>query len=976
MNKEYLKNPPKKYRPAPFWSWNEKLDVCETKNQVEFMEKAGLGGFFMHARGGLQTEYLKDEWFDNIKAASQKANDTNMLAWGYDENGWPSGFGSGAVNGLGVEYQQKYLRCEQTDDAKQTKTTVTNITYNGKNYHLYYDINPFYVDVLNKKVIAEFIKSTHEKYIDALGKSLGGMTGFFTDEPQVSRKGYPWSFVLEDEYKNLYGEEFTPKLLSLFIEDENYTVIRYRYWKLVRDLFTEAFNKQIQAWCQKNGQLYTGHMTCEEDFYYQMMCNGSAMPNYEFMDIPGMDHLGRNEASTNTIMQLTSAANQLGKKQILSETFALCGWNVSFEELRWIYEAQMVRGVNYLCQHLQGYSLRGIRKRDYPASLYRHQPWWKNYRTFNDMVSRIGMLIAEGRVDTNILLLNSIEGGWLTFAGTPESAVITNTLVYHQRMAMTSLENAGFNYHLGDNKLLERHGSVEDGLLRVGTQKYSLVIVPPTTCLGRATYNLLKEFKNAGGKIIFTEVIPTYIDGVKTDEFVELAKGMQVAENDNIGAAVPSCYKKIDLTYEKQEKAVLTTVRYFDDEGMAMYYLVNPNQESVDFTANIKGKSAEEFSAVTGKTKPLDFEISGDKIVISGRLAGRGSAIYFVYNSNEKAPAKNNKNLLTPLNLKGEWKIKSADNNALTLDYCDLYINGELKAKNLPINDVQEIACSYEKKVKLDVVFNFNTDTLEFNTFNLALETPSIFEITVNGKSADKTDLGYYHDIAFRLINIKELVTLGSNEIRLTCDFEQSAEVYKNMKNSLIFESEKNKLTYDMEIEAVYLVGDFGVKAKAPFEKLERRALKTNGDFVITQMPKTVNDGEIATQGFPFFAGSMTFEKEVDLSAGETENRSVAFSNLCSTVTEVKINGADAGTVMWQPYEVNALNLLRQGKNSIEITVTGNLRNLLGPHHLSEGECFAVAPRKFFHNSPIWSKGQNPDWVDSYCFVEFGLFFK
>ena len=120
----------------------------------------------------------------------------------------------------------------------------------------------------------------------------------------------------------------------------------------------------------------------------------------------------------------------------------------------------------------------------------------------------------------------------------------------------------------------------------------------------------------------------------------------------------------------------------------------------------------------------------------------------------------------------------------------------------------------------------------------------------------------------------------------------------------------------------------------------------------------------------------LTFEKEVDLSAGETENRSVAFSNLCSTVTEVKINGADAGTVMWQPYEVNALNLLRQGKNSIEITVTGNLRNLLGPHHLSEGECFAVAPRKFFHNSPIWSKGQNPDWVDSYCFVEFGLFFK
>jgi len=26
------------------------------------------------------------------------------------ENGWPSGFGSGAVNELGLKYQQKYLR--------------------------------------------------------------------------------------------------------------------------------------------------------------------------------------------------------------------------------------------------------------------------------------------------------------------------------------------------------------------------------------------------------------------------------------------------------------------------------------------------------------------------------------------------------------------------------------------------------------------------------------------------------------------------------------------------------------------------------------------------------------------------------------------------------------------------------------------------------------------------------------------------
>ena len=56
----------KKYRPIPFWSWNEKLDVNETVEQIEKMENQGIGGFFMHARGGLQSEYMGNEWFENV----------------------------------------------------------------------------------------------------------------------------------------------------------------------------------------------------------------------------------------------------------------------------------------------------------------------------------------------------------------------------------------------------------------------------------------------------------------------------------------------------------------------------------------------------------------------------------------------------------------------------------------------------------------------------------------------------------------------------------------------------------------------------------------------------------------------------------------------------------------------------------------------------------------------------------------------
>ena len=53
----------KKYRPIPFWSWNEKLDAKETAEQVYKMNDVGIGGFFMHARGGLQTEYILAQQF-------------------------------------------------------------------------------------------------------------------------------------------------------------------------------------------------------------------------------------------------------------------------------------------------------------------------------------------------------------------------------------------------------------------------------------------------------------------------------------------------------------------------------------------------------------------------------------------------------------------------------------------------------------------------------------------------------------------------------------------------------------------------------------------------------------------------------------------------------------------------------------------------------------------------------------------------
>ena len=86
------------YQSIPFWSWNNELDEAELVRQIEDMKEAGIGGFIMHARIGLKTEYLGEKWFSCIDACLKKARELNMNAWVYDENGWPSGFVGGKAS--------------------------------------------------------------------------------------------------------------------------------------------------------------------------------------------------------------------------------------------------------------------------------------------------------------------------------------------------------------------------------------------------------------------------------------------------------------------------------------------------------------------------------------------------------------------------------------------------------------------------------------------------------------------------------------------------------------------------------------------------------------------------------------------------------------------------------------------------------------------------------------------------------------
>ena len=87
-------------------------------------------------------------------------------------------------------------------------------------------------------------------------------------------------------------------------------------------------------------------------------------------------------------------------------------------------------------------------------------------------------------------------------------------------------------------------------------------------------------------------------------------------------------------------------------------------------------------------------------------------------------------------------------------------------------------------------------------------------------------------------------------------------------------------------------------------------------------------------------------------------------AGLRAALAHVHINTRHVGTTAWQPHQVDISAGLQAGENTIDITLVGTLRNLLGPHHLNGGDLSWTGPGEF--------RDRNR-WTDDYILAPFGF---
>lgn len=918
------------YRPIPFWSWNNELEENELLKQIEDMKAAGIGGFIMHARTGLKTEYLGEKWFSCISACLKKARELGLQAWVYDENGWPSGFVGGKLL-ENPNWRARFLRYKVTDffdtDAfcvfKRSNGVFCRILSPDpeiSEYHcVYLKVSPANTDILNPEVVDAFISETHEEYYKRFRESFGReLVGFFTDEPQYYRRETPYTPIAAPIFAERYGEDIRDGLIYLFFTEPEGYLFRTRYFDLLNELYVNNFYKKLYDWCEAHNCKLTGHSLDENSVRKQMIGGAGVMPTYEYEHIPGVDCLGRDCKTELLAKQVGSVASQLGIKQVLTETFACSGFDVTPAELKSIADFQYFNGVSLMCHHLYPYSFASQGKHDHPPVFSKHGNWFDKFGDFNEYFTRLGFIISNTDELCDALIIHPMRDVYLDYTWNGDGAGDKRTDDSLNKLLMTLRKN-GVTYQFADEKILAKYGRCTDGKLVVGNRSYGTVIMPAMRTVSSSTLALLQSFD---GKLCIIEK-PYLVDGVRAD--ISLTQTVSLDE----------IIKSAQFSFSCEDGLCGLSAR----SGKLGDFLFIKNYSRTE-------SSRVSMRGVAEKYLALDLADMSLKRISNEMTLEKCGGLVLIRDE----AAADVRYLEKAEDITEDFTLTAITENYLVLDNGYLSYDGKSFGELLPIQRIFEdlLRLDYKGKVFLKYPF-FCADVLPIR---LIVEREKYTSISVNGKeiSLCKSDF----DINFMEAEIGEYLCEGKNEIVYSLDYYQHDGVHFALFDPLATESLRNCLYYDTNIENIYLSGDFTLDENLAIHKRSFLPALCSDNF---------------KKGYPFFKGEITVRGKYSFDGvGE---RILSLDNGRFLVADILVNGVRTDMVTSVQREIT--DMLKLGENDIEIVLRSSLRNLFGPHHCADNpEPLGVHPALFTFRGK-WQGGIAQGYTSEYQCVPFGL---
>lgn len=992
-------NPPVEYQSAPLWVWNDELTEKEIDKQLQELKAGGMGGVFIHPRPGLVTPYLSDQWFALSKYTVEKAEELGMQVWLYDENSYPSGFAGGNVpaempesynQGQGLDMMvanelpaspEKYLLILEKGPGGFSEVSLNTKDQNltGPFYifkKTFYKNSPWnggysYVDLLYKGVTEKFIDVTMTGYKKAIGENFGKLVpGIFTDEPNINPpKGIKWTPDLFEEFQIRWGYDLKTQLPCLFEETGDWKKVRHNYHSLLLDMFINRWSKPWYNYCEENNLIWTGHYW--EHGWPKLADGPDNMAMYSWHQMPAIDLLMNqyNESvnaqfgNVRIVKELSSVANQMGRTRTLSETYGAGGWDLRFEDMKRIGDWQYVLGVNFLNQHLSYITIEGARKRDHPQSFSYHEPWWELYKHSADYFSRLSLALSSGKQINRILVLVPSTTAWMYYSPTHQHKTFGELGPKFQDF-VEQLEKDQIEYDLGSEYIMKEFGKIENNFFVVGERKYDLVVIPPTTeNIDSQVFYQLENYANNGGKILSFEKSVPYVDGINSDKINNLADqhpATWTTKSSLSEKAASDLLKSEDLQFQKIQNITGKLFHHKRDlkDGSLVFLVNTSDTDWSKGSFQIKGKSVTELNLNSGEIVPYSSKVLGDKAIVDFDLPPCGSLLLYA-NETVKSSSPMEKAKIEFLKPEGETYVTRTSPNVLTLDYCDLTLDGTTEKEMYFFKAADKVFRFYgfdgnpwsrsvqfrtnildrnnfPKGSGFTADFNFDINQgADLASLKLAVERPELWHVKINGTSVNASKDECWLDRAIGLYQIKDFVKAGKNKISLLAD----------------------PMTVHTELEPIYILGNFGLESQ------------DKGWEIVAATPLDL--GSWAQQKMPFYSDQVKYTNTFNIALNE-KRYIVKLTDWLGSVAQVFVNSRKVGIIGWPPFELDVTDYITNGQNSITVSVYGTLKNLLGPHHI--GTVRGTAWPASFESAPLGlPAGQNYDVIDYGLFRDFTL---
>ena len=950
-----LADPPDRYRPVPWLAWTGHLEWSVLQQQLRTMLDQGITEFFLFPIYGMELPYMSAAYWERVAQTLAFCRENSMKCWIYDEYNWPSGVCAGQVLRDYPEHREQHLWVRPAD--RETSTAPPDgadlhesgsaiwtvaprsaVVINVRGSDWLSPI-PGYLDVLSPQANRRFIESTHDRYHDRFPDMFPEtLPGFFTDEPGLHAifaedwSRLPYTDDLFDAFLARYGYDLRDCLIDLVQDTPTARRTRCHYWRWVAERFGRAYGEQQRDWCQERGVALTGHALAEESLSGHVRCSADLWEMLRPFTIPGIDLLanadgfnfpyrvGLYSSKERRGFHLTckivhGVVRHSGGREMMSEAYGVCDWGMNLFRQKCGFHYQVALGVTLFNDNSLITSIADFRKWAI-AGKHFTQPWWPHYRQYADYNARLAALHAEGDPAVEIAVLYPRSTIWARCGATAEEDLKPLEALIYDLLDELIREQWPFDFVF---EPVLADARVEGDELVTPHARYRALILPSATDLPQTCVDVLREFADAGGILLFCGDLPER--EVDTQSDLSDAVGAMLSTDrtshpEASGAAV--CHaldrhmvRPLTLNGEGAREFISSHRTLAGNEILFVANMAEAPAD-IELTANLDGPLMVCDPDTLACYRP---QLGGDRrftwhfepwqayLIVVGDAAMQEVDL-------PAAPAWQ-----SPQNsqvLGGEWTFSVEPGAMLRLTmqvrpdpdnqgaaqgwHRDTGFDGWIEAEDgrrLPDPILPRETPWYWMRAAVSCE---TTDGPQF----IVCDSPDFLEVYVNGRAAEQvqheslwTDENIWFDV-------RGLFAEGTNTIHVRARTSK----YNDPRIGAFPATAKL-------LQPVVLVGDFRVED-------ECHLLPSEGTIRV--------DRSWEEQGLPHVAGMGVYGRKINWDGGRPLTLHLP---KCTDAVEVLANGESCGIRTWPPYTFDLAPHLQKGENDLEIRVHNTLGNII-----------------------------------------------